>query len=38
VVATPTGEEVQVPFVEEIVGDPEGGRIVIDAPQGLFPG
>jgi 16S rRNA processing protein RimM len=38
VVATPSGEEVQVPFVEEIVGDPEGGRIVIDAPEGLFPG
>ncbi len=37
VVATPSGEEVQVPFVEEIVGDPEGGRIVIDAPEGLFP-
>jgi 16S rRNA processing protein RimM len=37
VVATHSGEEVQVPFVEEIVGDPEGGRIVIDAPQGLFP-
>jgi len=38
VVVTPSGEEVQVPFVEEIVGDPEGGRIVIDAPEGLFPG
>jgi 16S rRNA processing protein RimM len=37
VVATPSGEEVQVPFVEEIVGDPEGGRVVIDAPEGLFP-
>ena len=36
VVVTPSGEEVQVPFVEEIVGDPEGGRIVIDAPEGLF--
>lgn len=36
VVVTPAGEEVQVPFVEEIVGDPEGGRIVIDAPEGLF--
>ncbi len=37
VVVTPSGEEVQVPFVEEIVGDPEGGRLVIDAPEGLFP-
>jgi 16S rRNA processing protein RimM len=36
VVGTPSGGEVQVPFVEEIVGDPEGGRIVIDAPEGLF--
>ena len=36
VVVTPSGEEVQVPFVDEIVGDPEDGRIVIDAPEGLF--
>ncbi len=38
VVVTPSGEEVQVPFVEEIVGDPHDGRLVIDAPEGLFPG
>ena len=38
VVSTPSGEEVLVPFVGEIVGDPEDGRIVIDAPEGLFPG
>jgi 16S rRNA processing protein RimM len=38
VVVTPAGEEAQVPFVEQIVGNPEGGRIVIDAPEGLFPG
>jgi 16S rRNA processing protein RimM len=37
VVTTPSGDEVQVPFVDEIVGDPEEGRIVIDAPEGLFP-
>jgi 16S rRNA processing protein RimM len=37
VVVTLSGEEVQVPFVEEIVGDPVDGRIVIDAPEGLFP-
>jgi 16S rRNA processing protein RimM len=36
VVLTPVGEEVQVPFVEDIVGDPADGRIVIDAPEGLF--
>lgn len=38
VVVTPSGEEVQVPFVEEIVGDPQDGYLVIDAPEGLFPG
>jgi 16S rRNA processing protein RimM len=37
VVATPSGEEVQVPFVAELVGDPAAGRVVIDAPEGLFP-
>jgi 16S rRNA processing protein RimM len=36
VVTTATGDEVLVPFVGDIVGDPAGGRIVIDAPQGLF--
>jgi 16S rRNA processing protein RimM len=37
VVVIPSGEEVLVPFVEQIVGDPAEGRIVIDAPEGLFP-
>jgi 16S rRNA processing protein RimM len=36
VVTSPTGVEVLVPFVDDIVADPEGGRIVIDAPEGLF--
>lgn len=37
VVTTHDGIEVLVPFVSAFVGDPEGGRIVIDAPEGLFP-
>jgi 16S rRNA processing protein RimM len=37
VVTVPEGDEVLVPFVAAIVGDPSGGRIVIDAPAGLFP-
>ena len=37
VVSTPSGVEVEVPFVEEIVADPAEGRIVIDPPAGLFP-
>ncbi len=36
VVTTPDGKEVLVPFVSEVVGDPEDGTIVIDAPEGLF--
>lgn len=36
VVTTPSGAEVLVPFVADLVGDPEGGRIVIAAPPGLF--
>lgn len=36
VVKTPAGVEVEVPFVSAIVGDPENGQIVIDAPPGLF--
>jgi 16S rRNA processing protein RimM len=36
VVTTPTGAEVLVPFVADLVGDPEGGRIRIDPPAGLF--
>jgi len=38
VVSTPSGAEVEVPFVEEIVADPAEGRIVIDPPEGLFEG
>jgi 16S rRNA processing protein RimM len=37
VVTVPGGGEVLVPFVAAIVGDPSEGRLVIDAPQGLFP-
>lgn len=37
VVTTPAGDEVEVPFVGEMVGDPAGGRIVVDPPEGLFP-
>jgi 16S rRNA processing protein RimM len=37
VVETRSGEQVQVPFVDEMVGDPGDGRIVVDAPEGLFP-
>jgi 16S rRNA processing protein RimM len=37
VITTPSGAEVEVPFVEEIVADPGEGRIVIDPPAGLFP-
>ncbi len=36
VVVTAAGAEVQVPFVSALVGDPVDGRIVIDAPEGLF--
>lgn len=36
VVATPDGRRVEVPFVADLVGDPEDGRIVVDAPPGLF--
>jgi 16S rRNA processing protein RimM len=38
VVTTPSGREVEVPFVEGMVADPAGGHIVIDPPEGLFPG
>jgi 16S rRNA processing protein RimM len=37
VVTVPGGDEVLVPFVAAIVGDPSDGRIAIDAPEGLFP-
>ena len=36
VVTTGSGQEVEVPFVEGMVADPAGGRIVIDSPEGLF--
>jgi len=36
VVRTSGGTLVEVPFVDEIVSDPKEGRIVIDAPEGLF--
>jgi 16S rRNA processing protein RimM len=36
VVTTPDGRRVLVPFVADLVGDPAEGRIVIDAPPGLF--
>jgi len=36
VVATPDGEDVLVPFVDDLVGDPEDGRIEIHRPAGLF--
>lgn len=39
VVRTPAGEEVMVPFVEELVPgiDPEAGQITLRPPEGLFP-
>lgn len=38
VVTTDAGVDVEVPFVDEIVGEihPSGGHIVVDAPDGLF--
>ena len=36
VVTTLTGDEVRVPFVADLVDDPEGDRIVIRPPEGLF--
>lgn len=38
VVMTTSGNEVHVPFVQEFAGDPDEDRIVIDPPDGLFPG
>ncbi len=37
VVATPAGEQVEVPFVSEMADDPEAGMIVLRPPEGLFP-
>lgn len=37
VITTATGD-VLVPFVDDLVGDPDGGQIVIRDPGGLFPG
>lgn len=36
VVRPDDGPDVLVPFVDDIVSDPEDGRIVVDAPEGLF--
>jgi len=36
VVETPDGLRAEVPFVADLVGDPADGKIVIDAPAGLF--
>jgi 16S rRNA processing protein RimM len=36
VIDTPSGTTVEVPFVDELVDDPVGGRIVVTAPPGLF--
>lgn len=36
VVETPGGQRVEVPFVDDLVGDPGDGRIVVDPPAGLF--
>lgn len=40
VVRTPDGQEVSVPFVEQLVPeiDPDAGTVTIDPPGGLFPG
>ncbi|MDO4899915.1 ribosome maturation factor RimM [Actinomyces sp.] len=39
-VRIPDGQEIAVPFVEELVPevDPETGTVIIDPPGGLFPG
>lgn len=37
VVTTPLDVNVLVPFVSDLVGEPEDGRIVIRPPSGLFP-
>jgi 16S rRNA processing protein RimM len=36
VIDTPGGGSVEVPFVDELVGDPVGGQIVVTAPPGMF--
>ena len=36
VVETPDGIRVEVPFMSDLVGDPADGKIVIDAPGGMF--
>jgi len=36
VVTTSDGAKVEVPFVDDIVSDPQDGRVVIDAPEGMF--
>lgn len=36
VLRSEAGDEVLVPFVEDIVSGPSDGRLVVDAPEGLF--
>jgi 16S rRNA processing protein RimM len=36
VIETASGSRVEVPFVSDLVSDPEDGGIVIDPPAGLF--
>lgn len=37
VVTTPSGDEVLVPFVADLVGDPTGDHLEVRDPGGLFP-
>lgn len=37
-ITTPGGRTVEIPFVDDLVDDPEDGRIVIRPPEGLFEG
>jgi 16S rRNA processing protein RimM len=36
VVTTPDGRTVEIPFVDDLVDDPEDGQIVVRPPAGLF--
>jgi 16S rRNA processing protein RimM len=35
-ITTPDGRTVEIPFVDDLVDDPEDGRIVVRPPEGLF--
>jgi len=35
-ITTPAGRTVEIPFVDELVDDPAGDRIVLRPPEGLF--